>query len=96
MTRAADGGRRARGSSRAQFGVTDPVHNERIKLTSALFNTMAGSSFTVGVAAPFAAAVFYQPPGLHPLKVLLGGINSTLVAALLHRLAQAILRRLRA
>lgn len=76
--------------------MTDPVHNERLKLASALFNAMAGSSFTVGVAAPVAAAVFYQPPGLNPLKVLLGGIIWTLVAGLLHLFAQAVLGRLRA
>ena len=76
--------------------MTDPVHNERIRLISALFNTMANTRFTVGVAAPVAAAVFYQPPGLHPLKVLLGGIIRTLVAGLLHLLGWAIPRRLRA
>nr|WP_294517500.1 hypothetical protein [uncultured Rhodopila sp.] len=75
--------------------MTDAIHNERIKLASALFNTVAGSSFTVGVAAPIAAAVFYQPPGLRPLKVLLGGIIWTLVAGLLHLLAQTTLGRLR-
>nr|WP_294510216.1 hypothetical protein [uncultured Rhodopila sp.] len=75
--------------------MTDAVHNERIKLTSAWFNTMAGSSVTVGVAAPIAAAVFYQPPGLHPLKLLLGGIIWILVAGLWHLLAQATLGTLR-
>jgi VIT1/CCC1 family predicted Fe2+/Mn2+ transporter len=64
--------------------VTDPVHNERIKLISALFNTMANTSFTVGVAAPIATAVFYKQS------------IWTLVAGLLHLLTQAILGRLRA
>jgi hypothetical protein len=76
--------------------MTDPVYTERIKLSLALFNTMAGSSFTVGVVAPVAAAVFYQPPGRLRLKVLLGGIIRTLVGGLSHLFARAILGRLRA
>jgi hypothetical protein len=32
------------------------IHNARMQLLANLLNTMAGSSFTVGVAAPIAAA----------------------------------------
>jgi hypothetical protein len=34
------------------------VHNARVQLIATLLNTMAGSSFTVGVVAPIAAAIF--------------------------------------
>jgi hypothetical protein len=36
------------------------LHNERIKLVAALFNTKAGSGFTVGIATPFAGVLFYH------------------------------------
>jgi hypothetical protein len=52
----------------------DDCHNERIKLFAALVNTAAASCFTLGVVAPIAASLFYQSPGLFPLKLLLGGI----------------------
>jgi hypothetical protein len=35
------------------------VHNARIQLLATLLNTMAGTSFTVGIAAPIAAGIFY-------------------------------------
>jgi len=34
------------------------VHNARIQLLATLLNTMAGT-FTVGIAAPIAAGIFY-------------------------------------
>jgi hypothetical protein len=70
------------------------VHNERIKLFAALLNTMAGSSFTLGVIAPVAAAFFYHAAGMTPLKVLLGGVIWTSVVGLLHLSALAVLGRL--
>ena len=36
------------------------VHNARIQLLATLLNTMAGTSFTVGVAAPIAAGIRQQ------------------------------------
>ena len=35
------------------------LHNARIQLLATLLNTMAGTSFTVGIAAPIAAGIFY-------------------------------------
>jgi hypothetical protein len=36
----------------------DIIHNARIQLLATLLNTMAGTSFTVGIAAPIAAGIF--------------------------------------
>ncbi len=68
---------------------------ERVKLFATLLNTMAGSSFTLGVIAPIAAAFFYQTPNLPVLKVLLGSVIWTTVVMLLHLFAQAMLGSLR-
>ena len=35
------------------------IHNARIQLLATLLNTMAGTCFTVGIAAPIAAVFFY-------------------------------------
>ena len=71
------------------------VHNARIMLLANLLNGMAGSSFTVGVAAPIVAAFFYTPAGLHPLSVALEAIVWIVIAGVLHVLAQRVLGRLR-
>lgn len=73
------------------------VHNARIQLLATLLNTMAGSSFTVGVAAPVAAVFFY---GATATSVGIGtiviGILSWLGAATtLHGAAWYVLGRLR-
>jgi hypothetical protein len=62
-------------------------HNERIKLRAALFNTAAGSCFTVGVAAPVAAGVFYGAGNISLRAILAGVIFWLLAAYALHRLA---------
>ena len=72
----------------------DENHNERVKLFGTLLNTMASSSFTIGVIAPIAAALFYQTPGLQPLKVLLGAVIWTIIIGLLHLSAQSVLKGL--
>jgi hypothetical protein len=71
------------------------IHNARIMLLATLLNTMAGSSFTVGVAAPIAAAFFYNPVGLRLTSVAVGAITWIIIAAALHIGAQRILGRLR-
>jgi len=50
------------------------IHNERIKLHAAVLNANAGSSVTVGVFAPIAAA-FYSVNGtysLSPQNIVIG------------------------
>jgi hypothetical protein len=71
------------------------IHNARITLFASLLNTMAGSSFTVGVVAPIAATFFYNPTGLHIPLIAIGAMIWTGVAALLHLCAQHVLGRLR-
>ncbi len=48
------------------------IHNARVTLFASLLNTMAGSSFTVGVVAPIAATFFYSPSGLRLSLVVIG------------------------
>lgn len=71
------------------------IHNARVNLLANLLNTMAGSSFTVGVAAPIAAAFFYNPAGLRLIVVLFGACVWITVAIVLHLLAQHVLGKLR-
>lgn len=81
--------------------VSDPrpgvVHNERLKLLANLLNTMAGSSYAVGVAAPVAAAVFYRvgSPGLSVVTVAAGAAAWLGIAVVLHLAAQRVLGGLR-
>lgn len=73
------------------------IHNERVRLLASLLNTMAGSSYAIGVAAPVAAALFYGagPAGL-PIKAVAVGVLAWLaIAAALHLSAQHVLGRLR-
>jgi hypothetical protein len=71
------------------------VHNERIKLLASLLNTMAGSSFTVGVAAPVAASFFYGVASL-PISAIIGdAMLWLLIAATLHGFAQYLLGALK-
>ena len=49
------------------------VHNARIQLLATLLNTMAGTCFTVGIAAPIAAVFFYDAASL-PLRAVVAGV----------------------
>ncbi len=71
------------------------VHNARVQLVATLLNTAAGSSFTVGVAAPIAAAIFYNPGGLRISLLVIGVAVWIIIAILLHLGAQLIIGRLR-
>lgn len=64
------------------------LHNERVKLRAMLFNAAAGACFTVGVAAPIAAGVFYGVGGTVSLRALaVGAIFWLGAVAGLHGLA---------
>jgi hypothetical protein len=71
------------------------VHNARVQLLANLLNTMAGTSFAVGVAAPIAAGVFYGGAGIPVHSVAIGAIIWLGVCGGLHGFAQAVLGRLR-
>jgi hypothetical protein len=71
------------------------VHNARIQLFATLLNTMAGTSFAVGVAAPTAAAFFYGGAGITVHSVVIGAIIWLGAAGALHALAQVALGGLR-
>ena len=68
------------------------IYNERIKLLANLLNTMAGSSYAIGVAAPI-AATFYNagPTGLRFQAVITGAGIWLAVGVLLHVVAQRLL-----
>ena len=73
------------------------IHNERIKLLAALLNTMAGSSFAIGVLTPIAAVFFYSaaPAGLRLGSIAVGIVFWIASAAVLHLAARAVLGGLR-
>ncbi len=71
------------------------IHNARVTLLANLLNTMAGSSFTVGVAAPVAATFFYNPAGLSLTSVAVGAAAWITIATVLHLTAQRFLGGLR-
>jgi hypothetical protein len=71
------------------------IHNARITLLATLLNTMAGSSFTVGIAAPIAAAFFYNPAAARLTNVVAGVAIWLIIAIVLHVLAQRVLGELR-
>jgi hypothetical protein len=71
------------------------VHNARVQLLANLLNAMAGSSFTVGVAAPVAASVFYSASSLRVVAVAIGVGFWLVVATVLHLAAQRVLGGLR-
>jgi hypothetical protein len=72
------------------------IHNARIQLLATLLNTMAGSSFTVGIAAPLAAMFFYSPANLRFAPAIIGIIIWANVAGFFHLAARRILGDLRA
>lgn len=67
------------------------IHNERTKLLANLLNTMAGSSYTVGVAAPVAATFFYGSANLRLGAVVVGAVVWLAIASVLHLAAQRVL-----
>lgn len=69
------------------------VHNERLKLRAALLNTAAGSSFTVGVLAPIAAAYYSAASTPELWTIILGVVMWLLTAVVLHLSADYILGR---
>jgi hypothetical protein len=73
----------------------DAVHNERVKLTANLFNTMANSCFAVGVVAPLAAAVFYSPAAVPMRAAVVGAATWLFAATVLHFGAQHLIGKLR-
>lgn len=75
--------------------MSDLIHNERIKLLANLLNAIAGSSFTIGVAAPIASVFFYNPAGLRVSVVVIGAAVWAMVAVSLHLVAEHTLGRLR-
>ncbi len=75
--------------------MSDAVHNARVQLLANLLNTMAGSSFTVGVVAPVAATFFYSTGSLRFLVLVFGICFWIVIAAVLHILAQRVVGRLR-
>lgn len=69
------------------------VHNERVRLRATLFNTAAGTCFTVGVAAPIAAGIFYGVGPTVSLRAIIAGAIFWLIAmGALHKAAQRVLK----
>lgn len=78
---------------------TNAVRQERTKLTASYLNTIAGSLFTAGVAAPIAAAVFgFAGAGarIDALTLVLGSAIFLACSVILHIAARALLERLSA
>lgn len=77
--------------------LTDAAHNERVKLTANLLNTIASGMLITGVVAPVVAASYGVPgPAQASLRVV------TVISAIwfmagiaLHLTARASLKRLR-
>ena len=73
----------------------DVIHNERVKLSANAVNTAATSSFTVGVLAPLAAALYGAPVfGSRAIFIVITAIAWISLAVTLHRGARRILRGL--
>jgi hypothetical protein len=73
------------------------VHNERIKLSANLLNSVAGSSVAIGVLTPVAAALFYGSAlsGLRFRYIVIGIVFWLAAAAVLHMAARRVLGGLR-
>jgi hypothetical protein len=67
------------------------ILNEQTKLPANLLNTAAGSSFTVGVAAPIAAMFFYNPVNIRFAPAVIGIIIWINIASFFHLAARYIL-----
>jgi hypothetical protein len=73
------------------------IHNERTKLLATALNAAAGTSFTVGVLAPIAAA-FYNvsaTSGVALPTIMIGVIVWFFAAGALHLAARYVLRGLK-
>ena len=72
------------------------IHNERIKLRAAWFNTMAASTFAVGVLAPIATSFYGFAADHVPVHTVIAGIVVWFGGALwLHRRAWGTLEELK-
>jgi VIT1/CCC1 family predicted Fe2+/Mn2+ transporter len=73
------------------------IHNARIALLANLLNTIAGSSFAIGVLTPIAAVFFYSaaPAGLRLGSIVIGIVFWIASAAVLHIAAWTVLGGLR-
>ena len=73
------------------------IHNARIQLLATLLNTMAGSSFAIGVLTPIAAVFFYNaaPPGLRLGSIVIGIAFWLAAAVMLHLAGRMVLGGLR-
>jgi hypothetical protein len=83
-------------SGSASLGLLITIHNEQVKLRANLLNAAAATCFTVGVAAPIAAGVFYSVGSVVPLRSLVAGVIFwSGAASVLHRFARHALEGLR-
>lgn len=74
----------------------DHVRNEQTKLLATALNTTATSSFTVGVLAPIAAAIYTSTGAAIPIRVILFAAAVWFsVAVTLHFLVRRVLRSLK-
>jgi hypothetical protein len=73
------------------------IHNARITLLATLLNTMAGSSFAIGVLTPIAAVFFYSaaPAGLQIRSIVIGIVFWLCAAVMLHLAGRMVLGGLR-
>ncbi len=55
--------------------VDDAVRNEQIKLLVTLLNTIAGSSITVGILSPIAAAIYGVGGSISQIWTLATGVT---------------------
>lgn len=68
--------------------------NAHFQLLATLLNTMANASFTVGIAAPIAAGVFYgQSISVHAIET--GAMVWVVPLVILHAAGQIVLRGIR-
>jgi len=90
-------GRGRRIGTYATAAAMHTVHNARIMLLANLLNTMAGSSFAIGVLTPLAAAVFYSaaPAGLHLSAIIVGIVFWLVASTVLHMAGRMVLGGLR-
>ncbi len=71
------------------------IHNEQTKLLATALNEAAGSSFTVGVLAPIAAAFYSGTTAFPLLTIVIGVIIWFFAASVLHLAARRVLKGLK-
>jgi hypothetical protein len=71
------------------------IHNERIKLTAALMNTVASAVFITGVLAPLVAVSYGLPGPIRGFAAALISLIWILAALGIHLLARALLGKLK-